>query len=362
MLRKLQIVPGLLAAFVVASCFGGGAYGPLAAACPQMTHGDPLAGQYSANVRANVKIAAFVAATADLVKVSMTMERMAADACLRMGRDLGVPEAQMHPNVDQSQQRPGAEVDAACNALGAKMDEILRTGIQIRVDARPPQCQANVDAEAQCQGRCNVDVDPGEIVAHCEPARLSGFCQGRCVGQCDGTCQGECQGQCSSKDASGHCLGRCQGTCNGGCDASCHARCEGQWQAPKCEGYVRPPSVDADCKASCSARASFQAQCQPGSVNVHSSQNTEQVARLVATLTANLPDLLRAEIGLGKRVVGDARTVVQIGSALPRTLGDAGAEAMACVAAASSATVTASARIDVSIRASAHVSGRVGAS
>jgi hypothetical protein len=95
---------------------------------------------------------------------------------------------------------------------------------------------------------------------------------------------------------------------------------------------------------------------------VHSSQNTAQLARLVATLTANLPDLLRAEIGLGKSVIGDARTVVQIGSTLPRTLGDAGAEAMACVAAASSATVTASARIDVSIQASARVSGRVGAS
>ncbi|MFZ5890523.1 MAG: hypothetical protein ACOY0T_05585 [Myxococcota bacterium] len=360
--RTFRFGAGVAFVLLLANCVGGGAYGPLAAACPQMTHGDPLAGRYSANARANVKIAAFVAATADLVNVSITMERLAADACLRMGRDLGVPDTQMRPVGDPRQQRPGAEAHAACGVVSQRIDEILRAGVQVRASAQPPHCQASVDAKAQCEGRCNVDVDPGEIVAQCEPARLSGFCQGRCIGQCDGNCQGDCQGQCSARDASGRCVGRCQGTCNGGCDASCHARCEGQWQAPQCQGYVRPPSVDADCKASCSARANFQAHCQPGHVNVQTSQNTELVARLVATLQANLPDLIRAEVGLGKRLVGDARAVVQIGSTLPRTLGNAGAEAMACVAAASSATFTASARIDVSIQASASVTSRVGAS
>lgn len=339
------------------SCMGGGAYGPLGAACPALASSDPLSVTYSANARASAKVAAFVAATSDLVNVSLAMESAAAEACRRMGRDLGLSDAQMAPRQDE----PGGEARAACGALSVKIDEILGAGVQIQVQATPPQCQANLDAAARCEGRCNVEVDPGEIVAQCDPGKLSGHCQGRCVGRCEGGCQGECQGECTARDASGRCVGQCQGTCNGGCDGTCHARCEGQWQAPRCEGHVRPPSADADCQASCKARASFQAQCTPGQVNVQASQNTELVGRLVATLRANLPDLLRAEIGLGRRLIGDARAVVQVGSELPRVIGDAGAEAVACVAAASSASVKATARISVSIEASASVSGRVGA-
>ena len=355
--RSFQVLLGFGSAIVIGSCAAGGAFGPLGAACPQMTGGDPLSARYSANARANAKVATFVAAAADLVNVSMEMERLAGQACYRIGIDLGLTDAQLRPTRNE----PGAPVQAACGAARARIDEILRAGVQVSVQATPPQCQANLAAKARCDGVCNVDVDPGAIVAQCEPARLSGFCQGRCVGQCDGNCQGDCQGQCTARDASGRCVGRCQGTCNGGCDATCHARCEGQWQAPRCEGYVRPPSADAECNASCTARAELQAQCTPAQVNVQASQNTEQVARLVATLRANLPDLLRAEIALGKRIVGQARTVVSVGAELPRVIGQAGAEAVACVAAASSASVTASARIDVSIQASASVAGRVGA-
>jgi hypothetical protein len=54
--------------------------------------------------------------------------------------------------------------------------------------------------------------------------------------------------------------------------------------------------------------------------------------------------------------------VVDVGAQLPKIVGDAGAQAIACIAAASSASVRASARINVSIQASASVSGRVGAS
>ena len=125
---------------------------------------------------------------------------------------------------------------------------------------------------------------------------------------------------------------------------------------------MRPPSADAECNASCNARASFRAQCTPAQVQVTASQNSELVGRLIATLHANLPMLLQAEIALGKRLAGEVRTVVQVGAELPRVIGDAGAEAAACVAAGASASAQASARIDVSIRASASVSGRVGAS
>ena len=343
---------------LVSSCAGAGKYGVFGAACPQLTGpGDPLGMSYSANARASAKVAAFVAASKDLVELSIQMENMITESCRRMGRDLGIPDPEMQPRSDE----PGAAAQVACAALSARIDAILREGVQVRAQATPPQCQADLQAKAQCQGRCDVAVDPGEIVAQCEPARLSGFCQGRCVGQCEGRCNGECQGQCSATDAQGRCVGACNGTCNGGCDATCHARCEGHWQAPRCEGYVRPPSADAECNASCSARASFRAQCSSAQVQVSASQNTEMVGRLIATLNANLPLLLQAELALGRRLAGEVRTVVQVGAALPRVIGEAGAQAAACVAAGAAASAQASARIDVSVRASASVSGRVGA-
>jgi hypothetical protein len=344
---------------VCASCLQDGRFGALgAAACPPlMGSTDPLAVNFSANARANAKVRAFVAASKDLIQVSTQMEAIAADACQRMGRDLGVPDPEMAPRSDE----PGARAKAACGAVGARIDGILRTGIQVRVQAEPPACQVDAQAKAQCDGSCSVELDPGQIVAQCEPARLSGFCQGRCVGSCEGTCSGDCQGNCAMRDASGRCAGRCEGTCSGGCDATCHARCEGQWQAPKCEGMVRPPSADAECNASCNARASFRAQCQPARVAVQISQGAEMAARLAATLQANLPALLHAQIALGKRMLGDVKVVVDVGAQLPKVVGDAGAQALACIAAAAHASAQASVRINVSVEASANVSGRVGA-
>lgn len=94
---------------------------------------------------------------------------------------------------------------------------------------------------------------------------------------------------------------------------------------------------------------------------VQSTANTQDMARLAATLQANLPMLLHAELALGKRLVNTAEMMVSVGSNLPNVIGEAGAEAAACVAAAANASATASARIHVSVQASASVTGRVGA-
>jgi hypothetical protein len=346
------------ALLVIAGCYAGGAYGPMAAACPQLTgSADPLSARFSANARADVKIRAFVAAAKDLTDLSLQAEATAADACRRMGRDLDIPEA----DLSTDSQDPGGSARAACGALAARIDGILRQGVQIQATVRPPECQADAQVRAQCEGVCAVELDPGEIVAQCEPGKLSGHCRGECQGRCDGTCRGQCEGECAARDASGACAGQCEGTCRGQCDATCHARCEGEWQAPRCEGHVRPPSADAECEASCRARAEFRAQCTPAEVTVQTNEAVQDAARLAATLRANLPALLQAQIALGARIADSARTVVQVGTELPRVVGDAGAQALACVAAASSTSVKASARIDVTVRASANVSGKVGA-
>ena len=68
------------------------------------------------------------------------------------------------------------------------------------------------------------------------------------------------------------------------------------------------------------------------------------------------------QLALGQRLMGDVQVVVDVGAQLPRIVGNAGAQALACIAAASEASVQASASIRVSVQASASVSGRVGAS
>ncbi len=334
-----------------------GKFGGVGAACPEFgSNADPFSLSFSESARANAKIRAFVAVSQSLVNVSMQMEAMATDACLRMGTDLGLSPQQMSPRNGE----PGARTQAACGAVAAQIDGIMRQGVQLQVQVVPPQCSANVQAKARCEGACDVSVDPGQIVAQCEPARLSGHCNGRCIGRCDGMCTGQCQGQCSAYDAQGQCAGHCNGTCDGGCNATCHAHCQGEWQAPQCEGMVRPPSADAECNASCSAHANLNAQCTPAQVQLYGQPTFDMASRLFATLHANLPTLLYAQFALGQRVMQDAQVVVQVGANLPRVLGDAGLKGLACIGAAANAAAAASARINVSVQASASVSGRVG--
>jgi hypothetical protein len=344
--------------FVFAGCLPGGKYGALAAACPAMTGSvDPMALRFSANARADLKVRTFVASARDLVEISAQMESEAADACRRMGQDLGVPPSDLASRSDE----PGDAARVACDAVAARIDAMLRMGAMVQVYAQPPQCSASVDARARCSGACQFQLDPGEVVAQCDPARLSGYCSGRCGGNCEGNCRGQCNGQCLVRDASGQCAGRCSGECYGACDATCHARCEGQWQAPRCEGYVQGPQMDAECQASCSARAEFRGGCTPPQVSVRAGQNVQDVLRLAGTLQQNLPQLLHAEFALGKRLIASAEAVVNVGAALPKIIGDAGAEAIACTAAAADASIVASARIKVSVQASANVTGRIGA-
>ncbi len=355
--RRLCAALACLAAAAFSSDCGEFSQQASLAACPELSPNvDAFSASLSADARANGKVRAFVQASKDLAAASLTLELETAAACRRIGADLGVGPGEMAPRDE-----PGGQASGACGPVAARVDAILRGGAGVRVAVTPPSCQANVQADARCRASCQVDVDPGEIVARCEPGRLVGYCQGACQGRCDGRCTGECRGQCSARDAQGRCIGSCAGDCNGACDAACHASCAGAWQAPRCEGSMRGPSADAECDASCRAHADVHAACTPTQVNVQATQNTAEIARLAATLQANLPALLHAQITLARRLSADVRTVGQVGAQLPRLVGQAGAHALACVGAGASVVGSASARVDVSFRASASVSGRVGA-
>ena len=350
----------LLALAVLSNCgaYGRG-FGALdTVACPELgANANALSAQYTANARANAKIRTFVQAAKDLAGVSVQIENEAAEACRRMAFDIGMTAQELTPRNE-----PGGNASGSCGAFAARLDTLFRQGIAVRASATPPQCQVNAQAGAACEGACNADLDPGELVARCDPGKLSGICQGQCWGRCDGRCNGACNGNCSARNARGECAGACSGECNGVCDATCHARCQGTWQAPRCEGFVRPPSVDAECNASCRAHASIHATCTPAMVNVQVSQNAALAARLAATMQANLPALLHAELALGRRVLADAQIIGQVGAELPKIVGKAGAHALACIAASTNATARASISIRVSVQASASVSGKVGAS
>jgi len=338
---------------------GGGAGGLLGAiggaACPELSGGgSALKGQFTGQAGLNVKIGAFVQAAKDLVALSARMDAEVTSACQRMGADLGVAPAQMQatPNVAAS--------TAACNAVAAEIGAALKGGVTLKAQFTPPKCEVNVAARASCEGQCKVEVEPAQIVAKCDPGKLSGQCKGTCKGQCDGTCNGTCQGECTAKDAQGKCTGQCKGTCQGSCSATCHASCQGEWQAPKCEGSVTGPKVDADCKASCDASAKITAQCTKPALDLQASANAEALGKVLATLRANLPVLITAQFKIGKEIAGDLQTLVRIGGQLRGEIGGAGAKAVACVSAAATAVASASVSVNVSFKASASVNGKAG--
>lgn len=124
-------------------------------------------------------------------------------------------------------------------------------------------------------------------------------------------------------------------------------------------GGVCDVNRDAECGASCRAHANVHASCTPARVTVRVSQGQQLAGTLVATLNANLPDLIEAQMTLGQRLYDDARTVAQLGVHLPKIAGQAGAQALACIAGGADLAAKASVRVRVSIRASATITGRL---
>lgn len=241
---------------------------------------------------------------------------------------------------------------AACPAMRSNVDALsarysgratidgkIKTFVQAAKDMAAVSAQIEAEATQACQ---QIGADLGLTPAQMRPQDGPG---GTAAGACkaaamaiDGVLRGGVQLQASVQAPS------CQA------NADAHARC-----ASACN-----VGVDSECDASCRAHANVNASCTPARVTVQASGNVQASARLVQTLQANLPQLLHAQVTLGQRLMEDARIVAQIGAQLPKIVGDAGAQALACIAAAAEASATASVRIQVSVRASASVSGRAG--
>lgn len=333
---------------------GAAASAASAAACPELVNGKAIAARFTADADLNADIAAFVQASSDVRRLAERSTAAVREACVAMGRDLGVPAEQLQP-------RDGDGVSPPCSAVAAKIDSILSGSAKLEVRYQPPRCQMDARFKASCEAECGLEVDPGKVVATCEPAQLSGYCQGTCGGRCDGTCTGECEGKCDARDAQGRCVGSCRGTCRGSCDATCYARCEGTWKAPRCEVEVERSQVRAECAANCEASAKVRASCQSPKLEVRSSARAEALNTLAATLRTHLPALIQAQLRLSKQLGRELKVIVDTGARLKGSVGSAGGKAIACVSAAVTALAQASVSINVSVKASASVSTAAGA-
>jgi hypothetical protein len=108
------------------------------------------------------KVRAFVQASKDMDWASTQVEHLAADACRRIGEDLGMPDSQMQP-----QKGPGGIAAGACGPVALQLDAVLRQGVRLWVTVVPAQCQPNAGAWQRCGGVCDVNAD-AECRASCQ--------------------------------------------------------------------------------------------------------------------------------------------------------------------------------------------------
>lgn len=318
--------------------------------------------------QANVNYGALMQAMADFSASATSMASDVSNACQAIATDLGAdPKSVTETQADK-------RVNAWCTLAVAKIKE--RSGqASISIAFQPPVCTVNASLQASCEARCSANVDcevtPAQIIARCEPGKLSGRCEATCNAKCegsaqlavacDGTCQGVCEGTCAGNCDNmlgNQCNGRCDSTCNGKCRGSCDVsasggvQCDGdctggctvEVKAPKCKGELKPPSVDcqvdADCNASCKASASAKVDCTEPSLTVVASAGIEDV---VSTLKINLPKLLLVTEKV-KLAVGNAQLIVDAsGSATFDST-----KAVACLVPAGAAMAAALSNIEAS--------------
>ncbi len=358
---------------------------------------------------ASQKVEAFFQATITVNQKATDLMNRLTTACRNIGTALGVPAGEMDP-AGGAGATNAEKITAACSRVAteirATIQAALPTGFKLSLTYVPPQCEGSFSAYASCAGRCDVDVDPGTLDVDCEPGTIgighcevgcsgqcwveaSAACAGSCSAQCTGTCGGACYGACSGTcdnpgtggDCAGNCTGTCTGTCSGtctggcsgtcvfdaaaGCDGECHGSCS-DWgiTPPRCEVYAQPPTVDAQCHASCEAEVSASLTCTRPSLTINYGQlggDPAAQAKLQALITAlrdNYPDVLRATVEAGGAVVDMVESLFVALDGFADSL-SAALDAAACAVVALGVSVEVSATFTASASASLDVTGAV---
>jgi len=352
------------------------------------------------------RVKAALAAGAHLQNISASVENEVITACTNIAKDLGVSDDALKP----AQEGPGKKAEAACAAASKAITELkAQAKAKVVVDAKPPQCSASVNVMAECSGKCDANIKPGEAKIKCEGGKLSGKCDAKCegectvdaAGKCDGTCSatcngeckadfsgkcdGTCNGKCDGKDtkakcagkcdgtctgkASGECKGECKGECSGGCtfkakgecSGTCTGGCSVEFKEPKCTGEVKPPEMSAECKANCDAEVKSKLECTPGHVfvKVDAGANVDAAKKLQETLEKNLPALIKVSVTMKEKLASVPENVRASLEGVKAAAAAGGAGALkvgACIGASLEAQAKATVSIDISIKASASAS------
>jgi hypothetical protein len=357
------------------------------------------------------KVKAALAAGANLQAIAGEIEGEVVAACSNLAKDLGAKDDDLKPKEDG----PGKKAEAACGFASKLIGDFkAKAKGKVVIDAKPPKCEASLDASVDCAAKCDAKVKPGEVKATCEGGEISGECGAKCEGKCtveasancegscsgtcsgecsaeiSGKCDGDCAGKCDGKDSKGKCAGTCEGkckgkaeaqcggTCKGSCSASCEmkaageckgtcsGKCSVEMKAPKCSGTVKPPEMSAECKANCDAEVNGKAECKPPQVivRIDGAADAEAAMKLKAALTKNLPALLKVSVGMkGKleSVMGNVKVAAEGAQAAVTSGGAAALKVGGCFAASLKAQAEASVSINVSVKASASASGSASA-
>jgi len=312
--------------------------------CPDLANVEAIAKidfakEFGFEAEGALKVKSALNASVELQALQAEIEGELKAACGKLASDLGAtPE--------------GDDAVSACTAAAKAIGDLkAKAGGSFKLAVVPPKCAASMSAMADCAASCDASIEPGSAKVSCEGGELSGACGAECSGACEmsaggtcggtceggceagfkGTCEGKCEGKCDGKDSKGECAGKCEGKCEGGgkgeCTGSCKgncelkagAKCEGtctgscsvEFEAPKCTGEVKPPSMSADCSAECDAKVSGKLECTPASVTfvAKGAADVEAATKLKAAIEANLPAILKVAIGMKDKVVKVAGSV-----------------------------------------------------
>ena len=387
----------------------------LAGKCPDLTKPESImafdfASNFKVSAQAGAKLKAATAAAVDLKGFADQIDADLKLACGNIAKDLGT----------------GADFKDGKSACDAAMKGIADTkaklgaGAKIAVVVKEPRCQADLNAYADCAGKCDAKLSGGKAKIDCEPGKLSGKCDANCEGSCDvsggakcdgtctgscdaevkGTCSGTCNGKCDGKDSKAACAGTCEGKCEGGtvkgeckgkcggecklkasakCEGTCTGKCSAEFKEPKCTGEVKPPEMSADCKAHCDTNVSAKMECTPAQVGVTitGGADAKALASLKGTLEKNLPLVLKVAIGMGERagrIAANGQAVVEgVSANITEIAGTGGGQAAltagqitACLGdtfkGAIGAAGSLKANVSVSVNVSASASGSAGGS
>ena len=131
------------------------------AACPEWGSGNVIGASFTADAALNAQIAAFVQASMDIERVANQAYANVTTACVKMGKDLGIPADQLKGTATDSASAP-------CKAVAAKIDGILKANASagIKVAYQPPRCRMDASFKASCEAECGLEVDPRQGRRH----------------------------------------------------------------------------------------------------------------------------------------------------------------------------------------------------